>query len=364
MTARKSPTVRKRRLIRALRQFRMDANITLEVAAAHLAINYASLSRIETGVAAVRVPYVESLLRFYNVPEEQHAELVQLARDAKQRGWWQPYKDILSSEYADFIGFETEASETRTYELDTVPGILETEDYARALISAQLPGAAPEDIEKRVKLRASRQDRLREDPKLRVWAILGEAALRYQVGGKKVLREQLDYLLELQRQPNITIQVLPFSAGAHPGMAGPFVILAFDKDPDIVYLEGLTSALYLEDSGELERYRMVFERLLAEALSPAASDQLIREASKELCRSNHGRRRGMDARVDDLARARWRKGSRTQANGNCVEVALVGSVYVRDSKLSTVGAFPTLAISSTEWNEFLSAIATDDNLTR
>lgn len=361
MTARKSPTVRKRRLVRALRQLRKDSGITLEKAAEHLDINHTSLSRIETGVAAVKLPYVESLLRLYGVPEARQEELLQLTREAKQRGWWQAYKDILSSEYADFIGFETEANETRTYELDTVPGLLETEDYARALISAQLPGATAEDIEKRVKLRASRQDRLKEDPKLSVWAILGEAALRYQVGGMKVLRAQLEYLLQLQREPNITIQVLPFSAGAHPGMAGPFVILGFDDDPDIVYLEGLTSALYLEDLGELERYKMVFERLLAEALSPAASDRLIREASKELCHfANNGRRRGMAAQGDDLARARWRKGRRTQANGNCVEVALVESVYVRDSKLDTTGTFPTLSVSSTEWKNFLLAIANND----
>lgn len=277
MAERQSPTVRKRRLVARMVAARSAAGLSQEDAAEIIHVNPSSMSRMETGLIAFKPLAVEKLTEKYGMPVAEADHLVQLAKDAKQRGWWQVYKDVLSSEYADFIGFETEAAITKNYELDVIPGLLQTREYAEALITAQLPEASTKDIERRVALRIARQDRLRLDPPIRIWALLGEAALRYQVGGSKVINAQLEHLLSVSNEPHITIQVLPFSAGAHPGMAGPFVILGFEQDPDIVYQEGLTSALYLEESEQVARYTLMFEHLLAAALSPTESRTKIAE---------------------------------------------------------------------------------------
>ena len=287
----KSPTVRRRRLASELRRLRRAAGISLEAAAKHLDLAHSSLSRIETGQAAIRPPYVDSLARLYGVPDEQREALIRLARDAKQRGWWQSYADVLSDQYSTYIAFEAEASAIRTYEPHTMPGLLQTEDYARALTAAQLPEATAEEVERRVKVRMERQTRLTENG-LRFWAILGEPALRYLVGGPEVMRAQLAHLVETAKLPHVTIQVLPYAAGAHPGMGGPFVILSYPESSDVVYLENLTRSLYLEEDEELEQYNHIYEHLRAAAVRPGDSTGLIAAALRPLAGQADERERG------------------------------------------------------------------------
>jgi transcriptional regulator with XRE-family HTH domain len=276
---RPNPTIRRRRLAAELRRLRKAAGISLEDAARHLDLTHSTLSRVETGQTGIRPPYVESLGRLYGVGDADREALVQLARDARQRGWWHAYSGVLSDQYSAYIGFETEATSIRTYEPQTVPGLLQTEGYARALTTAQLPEASNDEIEMWVGVRMARQERLAADDAPRLWAILGEPALRYLVGGAQVMREQLARLVELSELPHVTIQVLPYSAGAHPGMGGPFVILSFPSDPDVVHLENLTSSLYLEGQEELDRYILIYEHLRATASRPDESRHLIRQAT-------------------------------------------------------------------------------------
>lgn len=275
MTPRPSPTVRRRRLASELRRLRKDAGISLEDAARHLDLTHSTLSRVETGQAGIRPPYVDALARLYGVNDTERDALVQLAREARQRGWWVAYSDVLSEQYSAFIGFETEADSIRTYEPQTIPGLLQTEEYARALIRAQLPDATPENIERRVRVRMERQARMTANDPPHLWAIIGEPAIRYLVGGPAVTRAQLDHLAEMAELPHLTLQVLPYSAGAHPGMGGPFVILGFPTDADVVYLENLTSGLYLEGEQEVKRYNLIFDHLRATAARTDESRRLI-----------------------------------------------------------------------------------------
>ncbi|MFI5952607.1 helix-turn-helix domain-containing protein [Cryptosporangium sp. NPDC051539] len=282
MAQRPSPTVRRRRLAEQLRRLRKAAGISLEDAAEHLDISHSALSRIETGQATARTAYVDTLARLYGVDDRQREALVRLAREARQRGWWHPYNDVLNDQYAAYISFETEAVSIRTYEPQTVPGLLQTEAYARALVTAQLPEASADQVDKRVQLRMERQARVRSDDPLRLWVILGEPVLRYQVGGLDAMRQQLEHLLEVGERPHTTIQVLPYSAGAHPGMGGPFVILGFEDSADVVYLENLTSSVYLEADSEVAQYTLTYEHLRAAANNREQSGQLIQRALREL----------------------------------------------------------------------------------
>ncbi len=285
MTARRGPNLRRRRLAAELRRLRVEAGITLEDAARHLDLAHSSLSRVETGHATARLPYVDSLLRLYRVPEGDREPLLQLAREARQRGWWTAYGDSLSNDYSAYIDFETEALSIRNYEPQTVPGLLQTESYARALIRGQSPDLSADETERQVTVRAARQERITGDEPARLWAIIGEPVLHYQVGGRGVLGEQLQHLLDMSEPPHIQIQVLPFTAGAHPGMASAFVILGFEGFPDVVHLENLTRGLYLEEGDEVRLYAETYEHLRAVALSPGDSRALLTKRLKEVHRS-------------------------------------------------------------------------------
>jgi transcriptional regulator with XRE-family HTH domain len=265
-----TPTVRRRRLAAELRQLRKDAGVSLDDAAKHLGVSPSTLSRVETGQTGIRPPYVDALARLYGVKDSERDAMVLLAREARQRGWWHVYG--LPEQYAAYIGFETEASSIRTYEPQTVPGLLQTEDYTRALTTAQFPETTPAELDQLVQVRRERQERLTS---LRLWVIIGEPCLHYRVGD---LDDQLRHLLGLMELPNITIQVLPYSAGAHPGMGGPFVLMGFPTDPDIVYLENLTTSLYLEGEADVGRYTLIFDHLRATALSQEETRRMIRRA--------------------------------------------------------------------------------------
>jgi transcriptional regulator with XRE-family HTH domain len=283
MAAEHSPTVRRRRLALELRRLREAARLTCEEVAEHLECSTSKVSRIETGRVSVSPRDVRDMLDLYGVSAQEGASLVQLARDSRQKGWWHAYSDTIEPRFATYIGLESAASEIRIYEVTLIPGLLQTEEYARTVITAGTVGGDHDGVERNVALLMARQPPLTSDDPPRLWAVLDEAALRRTVGGAGLMRLQLDHLLDLSRLPNVAIQVIPFGAGAHPAMGRPFVILAFPEraDPDVVYLEDLTSALYVEDVDEVDRYNMFFNHLRATALSFEDSAALIMSVIKE-----------------------------------------------------------------------------------
>jgi transcriptional regulator with XRE-family HTH domain len=279
-----SPTVRRRRLALELRRLREAAKLTCEEVAERLECSASKISRVETGRVSVSPRDVRDMLEIYGIPEDQRESLVQLARDSRQKGWWQAYSDTIQPQFATYLGLESAASEIRIYEVSLIPELLQTEDYARTVISAGMVNSPREDIERRVALLMARQPALtRADPP-KLWAVVDEAALRRRVGGASLMRLQLDFLLGIASLPNVAVQVIPFGGGAHPAMGRPFVVLVFPEraDPDVVYLEDLTSALYLEDVNEVDRYNVFFNHLRATALSFDDSSALIASVLKEM----------------------------------------------------------------------------------
>jgi transcriptional regulator with XRE-family HTH domain len=279
-----SPTVRRRRLALELRRLREAARLTCEEVAEHLECSASKISRVETGRVSVSPRDVRDMLELYGVPEDQRESLVQLARDSRQKGWWHAYSDTIQPQFAAYIGLESAASEIRIYEVSLIPSLLQTEDYARAVIGAGMMSGKPEDIDRNVQLRMARQPTLTRDDPPKLWAVLDEAALRRRVGGAGLMRLQLEHLLDLASLPNVALQVIPFGGGAHPAMGRPFVVLVFPEriDPDVVYLEDLTRALYLEDVDEVDRYNMFFNHLRATALSFDESAALIVSVLKDM----------------------------------------------------------------------------------
>ena len=279
-----SPTVRRRRLALELRRLREAARLTCEEVADHLECSASKISRVETGRVSVSPRDVRDMLELYGVPVAQRESLVQLARDSRQKGWWHAYSDTMQPQFATYVGLESAASEIRIYEVSLIPGLLQTEDYARVVIRSGMMNCPSEDVERQVQLRMARQPAItREDPP-KVWAVLDEAALRRQVGGAGLMRLQLEHLLAQAALPNVAVQVIPFGGGAHPAMGRPFIILVFPErvDTDVVYLEDLTSALYLEDVAEVDRYNVFFNHLRATALSFEDSSALITSVLKEM----------------------------------------------------------------------------------
>ena len=279
-----SPTVRRRRLALELRRLREAARLTCEEVADHLECSASKISRVETGRVSVSPRDVRDMLDLYGVPTAQRESLVQLARDSRQKGWWHAFSDTMQPQFATFVGLESAASEIRIYEVSLIPELLQTEDYARAVIRSGMMNTPKEDVERQVALRMARQPAItREDPP-KVWAVLDEAALRRQVGGAGLMRMQLEHLLARAAMPNVAIQVIPFGGGAHPAMGRPFIILVFPErvDTDVVYLEDLTSALYLEDVAEVDRYNVFFNHLRATAMSFDDSSALITSVLKEM----------------------------------------------------------------------------------
>jgi len=280
-----SPTVRRRRLALELRRLREAAGLTCEEVADHLECSASKISRVETGRVSVSPRDVRDMLDLYSVPATQRESLVQLARDSRQKGWWHAFSDTMQRQFATYIGLESAASEIRIYEISLIPELLQTEGYARAVIRSGMMNSPGEDVERQVALRMARQPAItRTDDPPKVCAVLDEAALRRQVGGADVMRRQLEHLLTQAALPNVAIQVVPFGGGAHPAMGRPFIILVFPErvDTDVVYLEDLTTALYLEDVAEVDRYNVFFNHLRATALSFGDSSVLITSVLKEM----------------------------------------------------------------------------------
>jgi transcriptional regulator with XRE-family HTH domain len=284
MPGEQSPTVRRRRLALELRRLREAARLTCEEVADHLECSASKISRVETGRVSVSPRDVRDMLELYGVAPAQRESLVQLARDSRQKGWWHAYSDTMQPQFVTYVGLESAAAEIRIYEVSLIPELLQSEDYARAVIRSGMMNSPAEDVERRVALRMARQPAITRDDPPKVWAVLDEAALRRRVGGAGLMRLQLEHLLAQATLPNVAVQVIPFGGGAHPAMGRPFIILVFPErvDTDVVYLEDLTSALYLEDVADVDRYNVFFNHLRASALSFDDSSALIASVLKEM----------------------------------------------------------------------------------
>ena len=280
------PTVRRRLLGAELRRLRELAGFAIEDAARILECDRSKISRIETGHRGMRPKELRELLAEYGVEEERCHALADLARQANKRGWWQDYSAVLAEPYQDFISLEAGARSQWTYETQFVPGLLQTEEYARSIAGAGLDGEAKREQEQFVAVCMARQQVLtRDTAALQLWAILGEAAVRQLVGGVEVMRDQLKRLVEIHSElPNVTLQVLPFDVGAHAGNSGSFFLLSFPKPADlgVVYVDNLAGGLYLEAPKDVERHELAFEQLRASALSTEASIMLIEKAARDL----------------------------------------------------------------------------------
>ncbi|MFI9640618.1 helix-turn-helix domain-containing protein [Micromonospora sp. NPDC051925] len=278
MTA--SPTVRRRRIARELRQLRERAGMTLDVAARQLDMSKSNLSRIENAQIGIKPRDVRAALALYEVTGVDAEALIEIARGAQQRGWWQNYSDVLPEWFEFYVGLEAEAAGLRTYEAESVPGLLQTEAYAREMFRRT---AGEEGLERKVAARLRRQEVLhRQSPPVELSVVLNEAVLLRPVGGSAVMAEQLTHMTQVAQSPNVTFHVLPFTAGGHPAMSTPYVILTFADaaDNSVVYLDNLTLGLALEEAGHVRGYTLVHEELCRMALDPAGSLARLEEASR------------------------------------------------------------------------------------
>ena len=282
MTGRRvvSPTVRRRRLGAELRRHRELAGLTIDQVAEQLDCSASKISRLETGQTGSNPRDVRDMLALYGVGDTELEELLAVARETRQRGWWQPYGSILTGA---FVGFEAAADRIRSYEAQCVPGLLQTPDYARSMILAVFAGRPRQEVDDRVRVRLGRQALLTQEDPVQFWCVLDEAALRRPVGGREVMRCQLEHLVRESARPNVTLQVLPMAAGEHPGMEGSFVLMSFPDaaDPDTVYVTIATGGVFQEKPDDVSRYEIIFDRLQEMALSSAESAEFIATMAKE-----------------------------------------------------------------------------------
>jgi hypothetical protein len=267
-----------------LRRLRETKGLSREEAGHLIRGSESKISRMELGRVGLRERDVADLLTFYGVEDEAaRSAVMDLLLRANEPGWWHRFNDLLPSWFQTYVGLEEAASRIRTYEVQFVPGLLQTEEYAKAVITAGSAGVAPEEIIRRVDLRMERQQVLDRADGPFFWAVIDEAALRRPIGGSEVMRAQLEHLLDLMRQPNITIQVMPFSFGGHSAEGGAFSVLRFQDQelPDVVYVEQLASALYLDKREEVDRYSEVMERLCAVSTTPGETTDILRRIIKE-----------------------------------------------------------------------------------
>jgi transcriptional regulator with XRE-family HTH domain len=281
---RQTPTVRLRRLAAELRSLRAASELTRDEVVERTGINAATMYRIEHARVRPQTRTLRTLLDLYGVDKEQQAELVELLRDARERGWLHAYQSELPEHYTTYIGFEGEAESVWNYESLFVPGLLQTEDYARAVIRGGMPNASSNEVERRVEVRLERQAVIGNDNPLNLWGIVDEAAIRRRVGSADVMRAQLRHLLEASELPYITFQVIPFDVGAHAGMPGSFSFMQFAEAaiPDVIYIDSMAGELFLEEESDVRRYRLIFEHLRAVAVSPDATRSLIRSLVTEV----------------------------------------------------------------------------------
>jgi transcriptional regulator with XRE-family HTH domain len=277
MPARRTRSVRHRRLGAELRRLREAHGLTIDQVADTLECSNSKVSRIEIGRVSATPRDVRDMLDIYGISGQQRDGLIQLARDARQKGWWHQFRDL---PIATLVGLEESATSIRAYRELLVPGWLQTEEYARAILT-EIFWDRPEEVDRRVDFRMEQQQRLlAQEDSPQLWAILDEAVIRRSVGKPGVMTKQLKRLKEVAGYPRIRLQILPFSAGEHAGMDGGFTIVTFSDvaEPDVVYLEHTTSDLYLEDPQSVERYARLFDRLESKALHARRSRRFLTQA--------------------------------------------------------------------------------------
>lgn len=279
------PTVRRRRLGSELRRLRESRSIKLEDVAERLGLAASTLSRIENGKAPTKTAYLTALLEFYEVTDaDQRQILMDMAREGHRKGWWAGYEDVLPTGFGIYVGLEADASGLRIYETQVVNGLLQTPEYAKAILREVNKKDSPEQLQRATELRIKRQHTLEKPDPPDLWLILDEAVIRRPIGGPEVMASQLKHLIEASNWPNITMQILPFSAGAHPALPGPFTIVEFPErtDEDVVHLDSWAGPIYLEKERDIRTCTEAFDRLRAAALSPSDSISLTDKVAREL----------------------------------------------------------------------------------
>ncbi|MER5385614.1 helix-turn-helix transcriptional regulator [Streptomyces sp. NPDC002688] len=279
-----APTVLRMVLGKRLRHLRERAGVSFEQAARAIEVTPLTVRRIEKAEVGLRIPYVRELLRAYGVPATEVDDFLAMAREANQPGWWYKYRDVLPEWFSAYVSLESEASVIRLYEPHYVPGLLQTHDYATALMRVGFPNESEDDVARRVALRMKRQDLLAKSEAPAVWAILDETVLRRPVGGSAVMRAQFDRLNEVLNMPKVRIQIMRFGVGAHPGAFGPFhhFRFGFSELPDIVYTESLVGAVYVDRPDDVVSYLEVLDRMSVQAEPVARTRAILGELRKEL----------------------------------------------------------------------------------
>ncbi|KUL68515.1 MULTISPECIES: helix-turn-helix domain-containing protein [unclassified Streptomyces] len=282
---RSAPTVGQVVLGRRLLDLRESAGLKREEAARILRVAPATVRRMEMAEVSLKIPYLQLLLKAYGVSDAEADAFVHLAEEANKPGWWQRFHDILPGWFSMYVSLEGAAALIRSYEPHFVPGLLQTEDYARGVLrSGAIGQTSPDDIERHVALRMRRQRLLTREDAPRIWAVMDETVLRRHVGGPEVMRAQIDKLLDVTKLPNVTLQIAPFANGVHPGTFGPFVLFRFavPELPDMVYSEYLTGAVYLDARNEVATHLEVVDRMAAQAATAHRTKEILRDLRKEL----------------------------------------------------------------------------------
>ncbi|HZX38893.1 MAG TPA: helix-turn-helix transcriptional regulator [Streptomyces sp.] len=279
-----APTVLRMVLGKRLRTLREAAGVSYEEAARVIEVTQLTVRRMEKAEVGLRIPYVKELLQTYGVPTAEIADFLSMAREANKPGWWYKYRDVLPEWFSAYVSLESEATVIRLYEPHYVPGLLQTPDYAAALMRVGFPNEGKEDIDRRVALRLKRQDLLSKPESPAIWAVLDETVLRRPVGGAEVMRAQIDRLHEVLNLPKVRIQIMRFGVGAHPGAFGPFHYFrfGFSELPDVVYTENLSGAVYADQPDDVVAYLEVLDRMSVQAEPVTKTRAILSELRKEL----------------------------------------------------------------------------------
>jgi transcriptional regulator with XRE-family HTH domain len=270
---------------RRLQHLREKAGLSYEAAGQALDVTHATVRRMEKAEVGLKVPYVEKLLQTYGVTAENEIEeFLTLAREANRPGWWHGYRDVLPEWFSAFVSLESESDVIRAYEPHYVPGLLQTEAYAGAVLRSGMPQAPEEEIQRQVALRMERQQVLdREQPPL-LWVVIDETVLHRPIGGAEVMREQIEYLVEAASHPNVRLQVMPFEVGPHPAMYGPFHLFRFpiDELPDVACAESLVGAVYFDHRDDVSAFLEALDRMCAQAAPVSRTEAILSAMRKEI----------------------------------------------------------------------------------